>query len=311
MIDDWRKDFVFICPNKNEVINQLLDKYSEGIHELDFDGVFLDRIRMTSPSVGFEMLFSCFCTQCRDKYYKKSGEDLFEFVDLIKKYFDKLKNNDVSFFGQAKSLGDLVYSKELQPLLDFRKASIFELVKKFSDIARQNQKKVGLDLFSPSLAKLVSQDYELLGGLSDWIKPMIYCKANGPAGISLELHSLLKSLVILNNNKNERKLLELCKVILGIDLPKKIDDLLINGVSQDLFLKEVENINNMNLKTGVKNFPGIETVNISNICEMQEENLGKYLVNINKSNVEGIVLSWNLLETPLQNLIFIGDFLDR
>ena len=52
-------------------------------------------------------------------------------------------------------------------------------------------RKVSLDLFSPCLAPLVGQDYGRLRRHCDWAKPMTYRLAEGPAGLRLEIPSLI------------------------------------------------------------------------------------------------------------------------
>ena len=78
-------------------------------------------------------------------------------------------------------------------LFDFKKRSIARIVERFSEQARGRGLQVGLDLYSYSLAPLVGQDYELLSRAGDWIKPMTYCRAIGPAGLPLELACLLEA----------------------------------------------------------------------------------------------------------------------
>lgn len=57
-------------------------------------------------------------------------------------------------------------------------------------VIRRHGGKIGFDLFSPGLAPLVGQDYTALARLADWIKPMCYRVAVGPAGLRLEIPAL-------------------------------------------------------------------------------------------------------------------------
>jgi hypothetical protein len=79
--------------------------------------------------------------------------------------------------------------------LEFRKSLVLQLLTSYSDRAKNLGLEVGVDLFSPSLRNIVSQDYERISRHVDWMKPMIYCKTMGPAGLPMELLSLAQILV--------------------------------------------------------------------------------------------------------------------
>ena len=93
-----------------------------------------------------------------------------------------------------RTFDDLWEAAGLPKLFDFKRRTIARIVERFSREARARGLQVGLDLYSYSLAPLVAQDYELLSRAADWIKPMIYCRAIGPAGLPLELACLQEAL---------------------------------------------------------------------------------------------------------------------
>jgi hypothetical protein len=76
--------------------------------------------------------------------------------------------------------------------LAFRAASVARLVGQLADECCGLRRSVSLDLFSPSLAPLVGQDYQGLKECCDWVKPMTYRLARGPAGLRLEIPALIE-----------------------------------------------------------------------------------------------------------------------
>jgi len=303
--------FEFLCPNNEEAVDQYFDIYKNRLDTCGFDGVFFDRIRFPSASMGFGMLFSCFCKACQEKFSKEFGENLLDYRMVAQSHIEQLKKAPPSFFINAQSLQDIVFPKEMQTFLQFRNQSIYRIVNKFSNYARKNEKKVGLDLYSYSLASNVAQDYELLSKTCDWIKPMIYCHARVPSGFSLELFCLLKSLIDLNPKLQERDIINLFKSILQIDLPDKGDQLIEKGVPEEIIFQEMEKINHLNLAEGVDVYTGIEVMKMGDLCMISEQILKKYLQNIMKSQAKGIIMSWNILEMPFENLTLIGKYLNR
>jgi hypothetical protein len=79
----------------------------------------------------------------------------------------------------------------LSRFLRFRADSVTALVAELAKQTRRMGRKVSLDLFSPCLASLVGQDYGRLKQHSDWVKPMTYRLAQGPAGLRLEIPALI------------------------------------------------------------------------------------------------------------------------
>ena len=305
------EQFEFLCPNNEEAVGQFLDIYKKRVNACDFDGIFFDRLRFPSASMGFGMLFSCFCNACQEKFSKEYGENLLDYRILAESHIEQLKKATPSFFKNAQSLQDLVFPKEMGKFLQFRNQSIYRIVEKFTNYAKKHEKKVGLDLYSYSLSSNVAQDYELLSKTCDWIKPMMYCHARVPSGFSLELFCLLKSLTDLSPNLKEKDILYLFKDILKIDLPDKGDQLIERGVSEDMILQEMEKINHLNLAKSVDVYAGVEVMKMGDLCMITEDILKNYLQNIINSQAKGIIMSWNILEMPFENLILIGEYLQR
>ncbi len=303
------EDFLFLCPNDEQNIRRIFDQYQNKIKESGFDGVFLDRIRFPSPSDGFEALFSCFCKSCLNKFYNNYGEDLEGYQNQVKTVFKNFKTIDVNYLQTCQSFSDIIIRDRLKKFYDFRKQNIYQVLKMFADKAKQMGKLVGVDLFAPSLAPLVSQDYQLLAKTCDWIKPMIYCHTSSPAGLPLELYCFIRAILDINPALDEGQLIREISRIIGVDLPTQIDKLLKNGVSENIICSEMQKIKEFNLPEKVDTYVGIEAVQMPGLCNITEKILKKYLKSVIEADIKGMVLSWDLLKIPDENLKIVGDIL--
>ena len=303
------EDFLFLCPNDEQNIRRIFDQYQNKIKESGFDGVFLDRIRFPSPSDGFEALFSCFCKSCLNKFYNNYGEDLEGYQNQVKTVFKNFKTIDVNYLQTCQSFSDIIIRDSLKKFYDFRKQNIYQVLKMFADKAKQMGKLVGVDLFAPSLAPLVSQDYQLLAKTCDWIKPMIYCHTSSPAGLPLELYCFIRAILDINPALDEGQLIREISRIIGVDLPTQIDELLKNGVSENIICSEMQKIKEFNLPKKVDTYVGIEAVQMPGLCNITEKILKKYLKSVIEADIKGMVLSWDLLKIPDENLKIVGDIL--
>ena len=306
---EGEEDFLFLCPNDEEHIRRIFDHYQNKIKESGFDGVFLDRIRFPSPSNGFETLFSCFCKSCLNKFYNNYGEDLKDYRNKIKTVFKKFKTIDINYLQTCQSFSDIIIRDSLKKFYNFRRQNIYQVLKMFADKAKQMGKLVGVDLFAPSLASLVSQDYQLLTKTCDWIKPMIYCHTSSPAGLPLELYCFIRAILNINPILDESLLIREISRIIGVDLPTKIDELLKNGVSENIIYREIQKIKELNLRESVDIYVGLEAVQIPGLCNISERVLKKYLKLVIETDIEGMILSWDLLKIPDENLQLVGDIL--
>ena len=308
-LGEGEEDFLFLCPNDEEHIRRIFDQYQNKIKESGFDGVFLDRIRFPSPSNGFELLFSCFCKSCLKKFFNNYGKDLESYRNQAKTVFKNFKTINVNYLQTCQSLSDVIIRDSLKKFYDFRKQNIYQVLKMFADKAKQMGKLVGVDLFAPSLAPLVSQDYQLLAKTCDWIKPMIYCHTSSPAGLPLELYCFIRAILDNNPTLDEGQLIREISRIIGVDLPTQINDLLKNGVSESIIYIEMQKIKEFNLPEKVDIYVGLEAVQIPKVCNIDRSILKKYLESFIKTDTKGIILSWNLLKIPDENLKLAGDIL--
>jgi len=310
-LGEGEEDFLFLCPNDGEHIRRIFDQYQNKITESSLDGVFLDRIRFPSPSNGFELLFSCFCQFCRKKFYTQYGEDLENYRNQAKAVFEKLKTMDIRYLRTCQSFSDMIIQGNLKKFYDFRKQNIYQVVKIFADKAKQMGKLVGVDLFAPSLAPLVSQDYRLLAKTCEWIKPMIYGHTSGPAGLPLELYCFMRAILNINPALDEGQFIREISRIIGVDLPNQLNDLLKNGVSEKIIYREMQRIKELDLTENVKIYLGLEAVQVPGLCNITAKILKEYLKSVTEADIKGIILSWDLLKIPDENLKIVGDFLSK
>lgn len=308
-LGEGEEDFLFLCSSDEEHIRRIFDQYQNKIKESGFDGVFLDRIRFPSPSNGFELLFSCFCKSCLNKFYNNYGEDLKGYQNQAKTVFEKFKTIDINYLQTCQSFFDIIIRDSLKKFYDFRKQNIYQVLKMFADKAKQMGKLVGVDLFAPSLAPLVSQDYQLLAKTCDWIKPMIYCHTSSPAGLPLELYCFIRAILDINPALDEGQLIREISRIIGVDLPTRINELLKIGISEHIICSEMQKIKEFNLPEEIDIYIGIEAVQIPEVCNIDRSILKKYLKSVIKADSKGIILSWDLLKIPDENLKLAGDIL--
>ena len=118
-----------------------------------YDGVFLDRIRFPAPFAGPEYELACFCEDC----VQAAGEDGLDLAILqhqIRALMDEPRRMVRALFRDE--------SEPLSKLLEFRSRSITRTVAAAAAVGRQRGLAVGLDCFSPALARAVGQDLAAL-----------------------------------------------------------------------------------------------------------------------------------------------------
>jgi hypothetical protein len=138
---------------------------------------------------------------------------------------------------------------------------------------------------------------------------MIYCHTSSPAGLPLELYCLIRAILEINPTLDEGQLIREISRIIGVDLPTQINDLLKNGISENIICSEMQKITEFNLPEKVDIYVGIEAVQIPKVCNIDRSILKKYLESFIKTDTKGIILSWNLLKIPDENLKLAGDIL--
>jgi len=300
------EDFLFICPNNDSTVDRIFTVYRSLMDNLDLDGVMLDRIRYPSFVNGFETLYTCFCDHCRYRFASQTGIDLGSLRLQVQEFIASLSSWRLDNLPVWQHLEAFYTTSDLEELARFRKSSIQRVVERFSKYARSRGLRVGLDLFSPSLAGTVGQDYESLSSCCDWIKPMSYCHAVGPAGLPLELSCLSEALSTLCSDLNETDTLKFLSNTLGWDLPPANDQLIGAGVPESIVRGELDRIKFLSTSPDVRIYQGVEAVRHPGFgIDIRTDTLERYL-EILADWVSGVIASWNLLYIPDENLQYLA-----
>lgn len=274
--------FVFGCPNNPQVRRKALAGLERLLRAYPFDGVFLDKFRFPSPANGLEMVFSCFCPFCQEKA-RQQGLDL----EAVRAFL-------------AGGLDAAALEAPLvQQFLRFRCRSITDLVAEVRALANGLGRKVALDLFTPLLAPLVGQDYAALAGLADWFKPMIYRQACGPAGFRLEVKALVDGLCRMVPTSIDA-VLETASRFYPQVSRAAYDDLVARAAP--LAWMEHEMSEAVRLLAPRPVLVGLETVRFPGVIEIDPAMVQEMAAAGLRSGVQGAVVSWDLLHTPLENI---------
>lgn len=251
----------------------------------DFSGVFLDRIRYPSPANGLEMLFCCYCERCSALAGQHEQDRGREAVDLMV---------DLCRSGWTGGWDEFVHLSGLTTLIERRYRAIADVVNTIALAIDRSRYTVGLDLFSPALAPLVGQSYRELSRLCDWIKAMTYTHAIGPAGLPLELRSLVRALVSSDSAIAMAQALRWTEALLGVELE-----------SPDLLTEQIERAIEA-VDGSCELLCGIELVDHplfpTRIGADQAEELVEQVAN----SAINPIACWNLLYIPRQNYRFLA-----
>ena len=306
-----QEDFLFVCPNNDLAVDGIFTAYKSLIDNLDLDGVMLDRIRYPSFVNGFETLYTCFCDRCRQRFTSQTGIDFKSLRLQVLEFIASLSSWRVENLPVPKDLEAFYTTPDLEELSRFRKSSILRVVGRFSEYARSQGLRVGLDLFSPSLAGIVGQDYESLSSCCDWIKPMSYCHAVGPAGLPLELSCLSEALTTLCSEFNEADTLKFLSSILGWNLSPANEQLIGAGVPESIVTMELDRIKHLSTSPDLRVYQGVEAVRHPGFgIDIHTDTLERYLESL-PDWVSGVIASWNLLYIPDENMQYLARWLQN
>lgn len=288
------------CPNNPEVLRISMKHLEYMLSKYDFDGVFIDKIRFPSMVNGLSDVFSCFCPYCVEKA-SNTGLDLHRVKALLQqKNLGKTYGKIVNIPPGANWLELLTKDIPLiQQFIRFRADSINQVLFKIAEKVNQLGKKMSLDIFSPGLAPVVGQDFPYMGQFATWVKPMIYRFGNGPSSLRCEITALIREL----GNYLEIK-------------PNAVMDWVRNHVEGlgNSTLEEIEKVAPLDIlhaetKHVLELFPktpvylGLETVSIPGEMTITPRNVEEILEIGEQVGVQGYVLSWDLLHTPLENIL--------
>lgn len=302
------ESFKQACPNNPQAVATSLARLEDCMTAYPFDGVFLDKIRFPSAANGLQDLFSCFCPYCARKA-AASGLDLDEVrVVLESRGAGKAAASPVKIPGGARWLEQLVAGQPLlQRFIRFRADSISELVAATSQRMRAMGKKVSLDVFSPILAPLVGQDLSALARHADWVKPMIYRFGRGPSSLRTELPALLRELGAYLGCS------EVAAMGWAAAQAEGLEGKTVEQIEQvaPLSLVRAEVGRALSLLLGAPLYLGLESVSVPGPMEVSPRRVEEILEIGSQAGVQGFVLSWDLLHTPIENVRPLRTLLSR
>ncbi len=289
-------DFSFVCPNRSGVADFLPERFEAIASRGLYRGIFLDRIRYPSPSPNPASHLGCFCKHCR-RLAAEEGLVLDLVREEIRTLFLDAPGQEQ--FIQVLFKGHAAGSSLLPDFLDFRARAITRTVQQAKQQADSLGLSLGLDCFTPALSLLVGQDLTALSRASDWIKLMLYPRVFGSAGISFEVYGLARWLVD-HCLWAEEKALNCLRRASGMDLPASLETLRTEGLPSQIIGEEIKTARRRKIKSLMA---GIALVNVKNIHESTREQLTADLQACR--GAEGLVISWDLWQTPLQHLELI------
>ena len=303
--DEVSESFMFSCPNHPDARQKTLTGLSNLLDRYPFDGVFLDKFRFPSPASGLDLTFSCFCPHC----YQKAaafGLDL----DQVKQ---ELRSWDPQSFGLSDRTDNwlealLAEKPSLQKFIRFRIDSVLDIVREVRKITDAHGVKLGFDLFSPSFAEIVGYDYRELAQYADWVKPMTYQYAFGPAGLRLETISLIEG-IQKEFGITEHELFANASKSVPWFTSGKYTELKETAVPMEWIRSEMAASKRLMEKTPV--YFGLECVSFPGVIDVKPDQAAALLSAAMDNGADGTVLSWDLMHMPLENLEAMRSVYDK
>ena len=294
--DEVSESFMFSCPNHPGAKEKTLKALSDLLDRYPFDGVFLDKFRFPSPASGLDLTFSCFCPYCCRKA-AEAGLDLEEVKRELRKW-------DADGFCVSERTDDwmealLAGKPLLKQFLRFRIDSVLEIVREVRKITDAHGVKLGFDLFSPSFAEIVGYDYRELARYADWVKPMTYQYAFGPAGLRLETISLIEGIEKEFGITEDALFAGAGKAVPWFTA-EKYAELKETAVPLEWIRSEMAASKRLMETTPV--YFGLECVSFPGVIDVQPDQAAALLAAALDNGADGTVLSWDLMHMPLENL---------
>ncbi len=297
-------EFTFLCPNHPAAQEAILTRIETMLHSGIYQGFFLDRVRFPSPSHDPINHLACFCEHCQQKA-AKVGLDLIELRHLLVEQVRQEQGRQslvAALLSDRPAADDATPHSTARELLSFRENCISEFLALVTRPLREAHAEIGLDCFSPSLARTVGQDLNRLGQLADWAKLMTYLHTFAPAGLPYELAGMLQFLTnpAQQPGKQAQDLVSKCT---GVRLPSHLKALEQEGLPSDAFYVELRR----GLQaTSTPILAGIELVELPGITFLNAAQIQSDLEAISRAQPAGLAISWDLWHIPLHRLKLVA-----
>jgi hypothetical protein len=292
-----RETFRFACQNNPQARQKTLARISELLARYPFDGVFLDKMRFPSPANGIHEVISCFCGHCRQEA-ARSGLDL----DAVAELFERGQLSGAGTRAGAMSRIDMLVepASPVGRFVHFRCDSINGLVAAAWNEVERLGRMVALDLFAPSLAPFVGQDYSTLSRYCAWAKPMTYRTALGPASLRLEIPALADGLAGMLGARKGRRVA--CGLP-GISA-KSIAAMKESAVPLRMITREIAAA--VRLMHPVPVYFGLELVRYPGVIDITPTLVNDMVAAGRASNAAGTIISWDIMYAPEDGIRALG-----
>ena len=196
------------------------------------------------------------------------------------------------------SWGEFIDTYALKSLFAKQEKQIHTLFESYYTALSNVGFTVGLALFTPALAPLVGQNYEMLKNVSDWVKAMTYTKAVGPAGFPLEVMCLANGLRSLDPTIKEERALTFSGALLGLSKAEIHHFCQEKRFTSALLEEEIIRSRSMNPKS----VAGIELVNHPLFPTNISTEEAKEMIGVVQRLKSDLIACWNLLYIPFSNI---------
>ena len=279
--------FSFFCPNHREATDFLLERLNRIAARGLYQGIFFDRIRFPSPAADPSTHLGCFCADCI-RLAAAAGLDL----ETVRRTIQALPAEVLvrSLLGKPDDP-----TSPLEAFLDFREESITRTIQAAAQKARSLGLDVGLDCFSPALTRMTGQNLPALDKTCDWIKIMTYPRVHGPAGLPFELLGFANWMT--NRGVPEPSALRCLAEASGLAIPPTKVELRQAGLGSGTIAHEIECGRSLGV---TRLLAGIALVEMKAVNESTPEQVQADLKAARAA--DGLVISWDLWQTPLERL---------
>ena len=293
--DHADEDFTFCCPNDPVNIKNILDIFEENFSTIPFTGIFLDKIRYPSFAQGEKpgdkpgSVFTCFCSHCKAEYEKEN-------FDIDKLIYNTSQFKSITLNSASAPLGITTYKGNgeyefedpvMSRFFSLKADFIFRKMQQICNFFREKGFAIGLDVFAPFLSPFVGQNLLKLSNLADFMKPMMYRLTNAPAGLPFEMEAMLSGTGSINTIQAQ----DFYK-LLNFNPNKKVFDLEFT----------VNELRNLVSASSCPIHAGMEINHIKNLAEITPPYIEETIKAYTDAGVQGLVLSWDLLEAPEENV---------